>query len=216
MAHSALVRIKAVVVDIGGVLERVDDASWPQQWMSRWEHRRNLPEGRVTAALAEHLPPEDVATGRITEAELRERYAAALGLNAAETDEMWAQMWHSYCGELDVELRDFVASLRPQWKTAILSNSVDGARREEQRRYDFESLVDVIIYSHEVGIAKPDPAVFRLTEQRLGVEAHEIVFIDDHEPHIEAARRHGWRGVLHEETRRTIAETAALLSGGTS
>src|SRR3954466_7624133 len=218
--------ITAVVVDIGGVLERVDDASWPEKWMSRWERRRNLPAGHLGERIAHHAPTEDVATGRITESEIRDLYAAALGLQVAEVDQMWAEMWDAYCGELDrmgaemwdvycgeldVEMRDFVASLRPRFKTAILSNSADGARREEQRRYDFENLVDGIIYSHEVGIAKPDPAVFRLTEQLLEVSPQEIVLIDDHKGHVEAARRHGWHAVLHTSTEQTIAEVTALL-----
>src|SRR4051794_37277628 len=203
--------ITAVVVDIGGVLERVDDASWPQKFMSRWERRSNLRAGHLAEKIAHHAPTEDVATGRITEAEVRDLYAAALGLDVAEVDEMWAEMWDAYCGELDVEMRDFVATLRPGLKTAILSNSADGARREEQRRYDFENLVDGIVYSHEVGIAKPDPAVFRLTEQLLGVRPEAIVFVDDHEGHADAARTHGWHAVLHKETRQTIAEVNALL-----
>jgi HAD superfamily hydrolase (TIGR01509 family) len=205
------VSIKAVVVDIGGVLERVDDTSWPTKWASRWERRRNLPPGHVAASIAEHAPADDVATGRVTEAELRDLYAAALGLDVAETDEMWTEMWGAYCGELDVEMRDFVARLRPRLKTAILSNSADGARREEQRRYDFESLVDGIVYSHEVGIAKPAPAVFRLTEQLLGVAGDEVVFIDDHDGHIAAARAHGWLAVLHTDTRQSIAEVTRLI-----
>jgi hypothetical protein len=72
------VSIKAVVVDIGGVLERVDDTSWPTKWASRWERRRNLPPGHVAASIAEHAPAGEVATGRVTEAELRDLYAAAL------------------------------------------------------------------------------------------------------------------------------------------
>src|SRR3954470_23661434 len=203
--------IKAVVVDIGGVLEQVDDATWPQEWVNRWERRRNLPAGHVAASIAEHAPMEDVATGRITEAEVRDLYAAALGLEVRETDQMWAEMWDAYCGTLDVAMRDFIASLRPGLKTAILSNSADGARREEQRRYDFENLVDGIVYSHEVGIAKPDPAVFRLTEHLLGVEAQDIVFIDDHDGHVAAARARGWQAVLHTDTKQTIAEVTALL-----
>ena len=203
--------VKAVVVDIGGVLERVDDASWPQQWISRWERRKQLPAGHVAAGIAGHALPDDVATGRVTEAELRDLYAAALGLDVTETDEMWAEMWDAYCGELDVTMRDFVAGLRPAYKTVILSNSADGARREEQRRYDFEGLVDEIVYSHEVGIAKPDPAVFRLTGQLVGVAPGEVVFIDDDAGHVEAARAHGWHAVLHTESQQTIADVTQLL-----
>jgi len=203
------VSIRAVVVDIGGVLERVDDDSWPQRLIARWERRANVAAGHVVATIAEHAPMSAVATGAVSERQIKALYAAALRLDDAQADEMWAEMWDAYCGELDVEMRDFVAGLRPAYKTAILSNSADGARREEQRRYDFESLVDVLVYSHEVGLAKPAPAVFRLTDELLGVEPHEVVFIDDQAGHVEAARTHGWHAVRHTETQQTIADCAS-------
>lgn len=206
--------IRAVVVDIGGVLERVDDDSWPQRLMARWEQRAGRPAGHLLTALSEHAPGDAIATGRLTEQDVRTLYADALGLDDRLTDQLMAEMWDAYCGELDVAMRDFVAGLRPAYKTAMLSNSADGARREEQRRYDFESLVDVILYSHEVGVAKPDPAIFELTEQRLGATPEEIVFIDDHAPHIDAARQRGWYAVHHTNTPQTIADVSALLQPG--
>ncbi len=81
----------------------------------------------------------------------------ALGLSAAQTDEFMADMWDWYRGELDGELLDFARDLRPRCGTAILSNSGAGARREEERRYGFAADFDPILYSHEIGLAKPDP-----------------------------------------------------------
>jgi putative hydrolase of the HAD superfamily len=201
-----------VVFDIGGVLEQVDDDAWPEVWIGRWERRMNLQPGHLMERLAEHEPDGDMVTGGISEAQMRAMYAGALGLDEEQADEMMAEMWDAYCGELDVELCDFAAGLRPTYRTAILSNSADGARREEQRRYGFEELVDTIVYSHEVGLAKPDPAVFRLTEERLGVAAHEIVLLDDHDGHVEAARRLGWHAVLHRSTPESIREITQLLA----
>jgi epoxide hydrolase-like predicted phosphatase len=206
------VSIRAVVVDVGGVLERVDDASWPQILIDRWEQRAGRPAGVILAALAEHAPGDAIATGRISEQQFTGLYADTLGLDPATTAQLMTEMWDAYCGELDVAMRDFVAGLRPAYKTAILSNSADGARREEQRRYDFESLVDVIVYSHEVGLAKPDPAIFEVTEQRLAVAADEIVFIDDVPSNVDAACRRGWHAIHHTDTRDTITQVTALLA----
>jgi HAD superfamily hydrolase (TIGR01509 family) len=205
--------IRAVVFDVGGVFERVQDDTWPVTWLSRWERLMDLPAGHAMASLAAHGPAGDVVTGEVSEAGLRAAYAAALGLDDARADLMMAEMWDEYCGELDVQMRDFAAGLRPRHATAILSNSADGARREEQRRYGFEQLVDVIVYSHEVGLAKPDPGIFRLTERRLGVQAHEVVFFDDHEGHVDAARACGWHAVWHRDTAESIARVRALLGG---
>jgi putative hydrolase of the HAD superfamily len=107
---------------------------------------------------------------------------------------------------------DFCASLRPRYRTAILSNSADGARREEQRRYGFSELVDVLVYSHEVGVAKPDPAIYRLTEERLGLTGAELVLVDDIQANVDAAVALGWAGVLHRTTASTISQVRAMLA----
>jgi putative hydrolase of the HAD superfamily len=153
-----------------------------------------------------------MVTGEVTEAQMRAGYQRALGIDDAATEQMMADLWDAYCGELDEAMFEFVASLRPTYRTAILSNSADGARREEQRRYGFEQLVDTIVYSHEVGLAKPDELVYRLTEERLGVAGHQIVFVDDVADNIDAARRRGWHGVWHRgETEATIRAVQTLL-----
>ena len=209
--EGAAVTIKAVVFDLGGVLERVQDDAWPPIWIGRWERRMNLPAGHVASVLAAGEPAGDLVTGGMSEAQMRERYGHALGLDEHQGDQMMAEMWDAYCGELDVSLRDFAAGLRPELTTAILSNSADGARRQEQRRYGIEELVDVIVYSHEVGVAKPDAAIFALTQDRLGVQPHEIVFLDDYEPHVAAARACGWHAVWHRDTDTSIREVTGAI-----
>jgi putative hydrolase of the HAD superfamily len=204
--------IKAVVVDLGGVLENVQDDAWPQTWIRGWRRRMNFPAGDVTSVLAGREATGDMVTGGMSEAQMRELYARVLGLDEHEADQMMAEMWDAYCGELNVTLRDFAAGLRPMFTTAILSNSADGARREEQRRYGFEKLVDVIVYSHEVGVAKPDPAIFALTRDRLGVQSQEIVFLDDHEANVHAARACGWHAVLHTDTELSIQEVTGTIA----
>ena len=99
-------------------------------------------------------------------------------------------------------------SVRPR----ILSNSADGARRDESRRYGFPELVDDIVYSHEVGLAKPDPAIFHLACMRLGVQPVEAVFIDDVAANVDGAAGAGLHAVQHESTQATISAVDALLT----
>jgi HAD superfamily hydrolase (TIGR01509 family) len=196
--------IKAVVFDVGGVLEIVDDSSWPRRWRQRWQVIGNGGDGDPASVSA-------TPTGDLSEAAVRGFYRTSFGLTDEQADAMMADMWDSYCGRLDVELRDFAAGLRPRYRTAILSNSADGARREEQRRYDFAGLVDTIVYSHEVGVAKPDPAIYGLTAARLDAEPDEIVFLDDSLAAVDAARALGWHAVRHVDTASSISRITALL-----
>ena len=80
-----------------------------------------------------------------------------------------ADYWRWYVGTLDQELFDWFAAQRPARKTGIVSNSGPGAR-EAERCWGFEGITDDIVYSHEVGLLKPDPRIFALAAERLGVQ----------------------------------------------
>jgi putative hydrolase of the HAD superfamily len=162
---------------------------------------------RLTSADPDRL----TRIGQVSEAEYRDRCAAALGLSDGQADEFMADTWDWYCGELDVEMYAFAASLRPGLRTAILSNSCDGARREEQARYGFAPDFDPVIYSHEVGLAKPDPAIFELTCTLVGADPDELIFIDDVPENVDAAAGIGIHAILHRSTPASIAAITSLI-----
>ena len=198
--------IRAIAFDIGDVLERIDPI---QSFTEPWRDRLGMSEADFDAALAT-VDPKASGVGGLSEAEMARQYAAALSLSATQTAEFMADMWDWYCGELDTELVRFAASLRPEFRTGILSNSVDGARREEQARYQFERLVDIVVYSHEAGVAKPDPRAFLLLCDGLGVQPGELIFLDDVPGHINAACALGIHGIVHVSTPDSIAAVEAL------
>jgi putative hydrolase of the HAD superfamily len=120
-------------------------------------------------------------------------------------------LWTEYLGKLNGELAAYFASLRPRYRTAILSNSFVGAREKEQERYQFGELCDLLIYSHEEGIEKPERRMFELACERLGVRPEEVVFLDDFEPHIAAAHAFGIHAILFQNTTQAIADIQAGL-----
>jgi epoxide hydrolase-like predicted phosphatase len=201
------VTIRAVVFDIGGVLEYADDESW----LSSWSDDLGLTPGELSARLGRVDPHGQITIGEWTEDQYIRRYRDALGFPEEDTERFVETMWDWYCGELDQQMFEFAANLRPAYRTAILSNSADGARREEQTRYGFEQLVDEIVYSHEVGLAKPDSRIYDLTCRRMGVQPEEVAFLDDLQANVEAARAVGWHAILHEDTPTSIAALEALL-----
>ena len=203
--------IRAVGFDIGSVLERIDP---PEEFQERWRLRLRMSEPDFAAALARVDPDGLTGTGGLTEAQLLDQYSAALGLSDGLRAQFTADLWDWYCGELDTGLVAYAAGLRPRVRTGILSNSGDGARREEQARYGFEQLFDVIIYSHEAGVAKPDPRAFLLLCAELGVRPDELAFLDDVPGHIDAARALGIHGIVHVSTPGSIAAIESLLAQG--
>lgn len=197
--------ITAVVLDIGGVLEVVDDGVFP----GPAEARLGLAAGSIAGGLA--ALPGDAMLGEVTEDEVRAEWQRALGLDDDQVDGLIEDYWRWYVGTLDRPLLDWFAAQRPHRLTAILSNSGPGAR-ERERHHGFEDVTDDIVYSHEVGVAKPDPAAYELIVRRLGVEPHEVLFLDDVAVNVDAARRAGWHAVLHRDTATSIAEMERVIA----
>lgn len=76
-------------------------------------------------------------------------------------------------------------------------------------------MCDLIIYSHEVGVAKPDRRIYELTCERLNVQPAEMVFLDDIEQNVAAARELGIHAMLFQEAAQAIADVQACLDLGT-
>ncbi len=148
--------------------------------------------------------------GEVTEHQVRAEWQRVLGLDDRQVDALVDDFWRWYVGTLDRQLFDWFAGQRPARLTAILSNSGPGAR-ERERCHGFEDVTDDIVYSHEVRLAKPDPAAYELVTRRLRVEAGEVLFLDDVEANVVAARALGWHAVLHRDTASSIAEMERII-----
>jgi len=196
--------IRAVVLDIGGVLEVIDGRVFP----GPFEQRYGLPAGAVVAAI--EGMEKDPRIGQATVEETREHWLRELGLDDVQADELMADFWRWYVGTLDQEMFGWFASQRPARLTGIVSNSNPGAR-EAEVCWGFEAITDDIVYSHEVGLRKPDPAIYELAASRLGVRPEEIIFVDDIEANVEAARTAGWHALVHVTTPATIREVERII-----
>jgi putative hydrolase of the HAD superfamily len=181
---------RCVVLDIGGVLEITPATGWDRAW----EERLGLPPGALDERLRDVWEAGEV--GAITEPEVRARVAARLGIDAHRTDALMADLWTEYLGSPNEELIAHVRTLRSRCRLGILSNSFVGATEREEQRYHFGELVDEIVYSHEIGVRKPDPRAFEVTCERLAVRPADCLFVDDCAANIEAAEAFGMRAVL--------------------
>lgn len=137
-----------------------------------------------------------------------------LGLDETRVAAFISDAWGEYLGSLNDELAAYFAQLRPRLRTGILSNSFVGAREREQAAYGFEDLCDVVVYSHEEGLLKPDPWFYRLICERLDVPPHEAVVLDDVQACVDGARDVGMAGVTFVDNGQAIAELAGLLASG--
>lgn len=196
-------RIRCLLFDVGGVLERVDDDERPVRFLERCAVRVGLtPEELDRRIASSTLPDSSIRSG--VEEECWAGFGAAIGADAATLAEIRRDFWDAYCGTANEVLLAEARSLVGRVGLAILSNSGDGAREEEERRYGFSRTFDPILYSHETGLNKPDPRAFEIALQALGADAAEVLFLDDREDDIEAARALGIRAHLHRDDESTL------------
>jgi HAD superfamily hydrolase (TIGR01509 family) len=200
--------IQAIVFDIGGVLEITPDLGVA----GRWESRLGLAPGELNKRMEDAWLGGSI--GAISEADVHRAAAERLGLDPPGLGAFMADLWREYLGTANAELIEYARSLRPRYRTGILSNSFVGAREREQAAYGFEDLVDEIIYSHECGLSKPDPGIYALACARLAVEPAQMVFLDDYEPCVEGARQAGIHAVLYSGNDQAIRDIEQLLASG--
>lgn len=203
--------IRAVVFDIGGVLEITQDLSLTrlQDSITRsWESRLGLPPNEMDERMRDVWMGGGIGTVTLDEVHqaLRDRF----GLDDEQVAAFMADLWREYLGTANTELIEYARGLRPRYRTGILSNSFVGAREQEQQAYGFEDLVDEMIYSHECGMSKPDPRIYALTCERLGVSAGETVFVDDYVPNVTAATEVGLHAVHFTDNATVIAAIERL------
>jgi putative hydrolase of the HAD superfamily len=207
-----MTRYKALVVDFGGVLTSSLNESMQRFAQSHGIEVQHL----VRAALSAYMGGEDALvtdfeTGKTSEDDFAVAFSARLkdysGVEVAHAglvDRLFETL------ELEEDMFDLVERARAGgYKTALLSNSWGMGLYPLER---IQALFDVVVISGEVGLRKPDQAIFALTVDKLGLASPECVFVDDHPGHLKAAREAGMATVLHKDPAQSIPEVEALLS----
>ena len=204
----------ALIVDFGGVLTTpLQDA------MVRFAAEAGIElQDFVRAALGVYYGGDDelvvaFETGRISEDEFAEGFAKRLKEHTGRDFAPEGLIRRIFSGiELEEEMLEAVELARSAGlKTGLLSNSW-GTSLYPLKRMD--GLFDAMVISGEVGMRKPDPAIFELTVDRLGVVADRCVFVDDHPNHLGSASSVGMTTVLHRTPEQTISELETLLQIG--
>jgi putative hydrolase of the HAD superfamily len=198
--------IRAVVFDIGGVLEIIPDLGVTELW----ETRLRLPARELSKRMHDIWASGGIGT--ITEDGVHQAITDRLGLDGQQLAAFMADIWREYLGTANTELIEYMRRLRPRYRTGILSNSFVGARERERAAYGFEDLVGEIVYSHEAGMSKPDPRVYALICARLDLRAQETVFLDDADRCVDGAREAGIHAVRYQDNAQAIEEIEKLLT----
>ena len=182
-----------LIFDFGNVLIEIDPT-------------RSIEAFQTLGAQAElHLDADffqDFETGAITAAEFRDALRGQLG-RAASRSSLDAA-WNALLLEIPPKTLSVLRSLRAQgYRLALLSNTNPIHIDEVRRRLgpfaygEFARCFERIFYSYEMGLRKPDPAIYEAVDRELGITSPaEVLFIDDNAANIASAAAYGWR-TLH-------------------
>jgi putative hydrolase of the HAD superfamily len=187
-------RPDGLLLDYGNVLSHAQD----QAWMDLAARRLGGDAAAFRAAYWQHRPVYDADLPAAT---YWQRVATALRPGAlAPRDLAWliaadVASWSVYHDEVWAIAARFRAE---GGRTAFLSNSGPEVMARVRADHPLEALFDAVVISCEVGLAKPDPRIFRLCLDRLGLSAAATLFVDDRADNVEGAASIGLRTLRFE------------------
>jgi epoxide hydrolase-like predicted phosphatase len=193
-----------LLIDFGGVLTT---SVWDS--FADFCRSKNLEEDAVKRLFRED--PDALAdlrrleTGGLPEREFELRFAKRLGLNEASDliDSMFRGMRPSE--PMVAAVRDARAA---GIRTGLVSNSWSTSHYDRDLLAD---LFDAVVISAEVGMHKPQPEIYLLAAERLGLPPSSCVFVDDLRENCAGAEALGMTAILHREPEDSIAQMEAML-----
>jgi putative hydrolase of the HAD superfamily len=194
-----------VVFDLGEVL------ATPGELFAELASQAGTDEQRFLAAYWAHREPFDRGTGADVywRAVLEDAGVSHDAELARRLDHLDATSWTT----LRPDARCTLEALNTSGvRVAILSNAPLGMA-SAARAGDWAHLVDDWFFSSELRMAKPDPAIYEAVTAKLGVEPTAVLFFDDREVNVEAARAAGWRAELWtsaESVQKTLRDLSLI------
>ena len=204
-------RYEALIVDFGGVLTTPLQESFAAFAASSGIEFSDL----VRMMLQVYTGGEDdlvtdYETGKVAEEEFEKQFAQRLSTATGRDIEAEGIVGRLFAGmRLEDEMLDLIRRVRGAgFKTGLLSNSWGTTKYP---REIIDELFDSKVISGEVGMRKPDPAIFELSAGQLGVDPSKCIFVDDHGGHLKSAAELGMHTVLHTSPAETIAQVEKAL-----
>jgi putative hydrolase of the HAD superfamily len=209
-----LARVDAIISDFGGVLTSPLLRSFEAFQDSSGIPLEELGKAMAMLAVQRGINPlYELETGNLSEPE----FLGLLGsrLSAQLSREVTLDGFgESYFATLEPNepLIDYMRELRGRgYRLAICTNNVREWEPLWRAMLPVDEIFDVVVDSAFVGARKPEPLIYELTLERLGVDAGSALFIDDIEINCDAARGLGMRAIWFRSTEQTIQETEAAL-----
>jgi glucose-1-phosphatase len=195
--------IDAVIFDLGNVLVAVDEGHAVDRLARRTgKSRQEIDEYARGTPHAMNL-----ALGKLTRRQFFETVARDLAFDGTYNE--FASIW----AEIFTPIEPMIAlaqSLKNRVRRLVLSNTNAIHMDYILERFRFLDDFDALILSHEVGLLKPDAAIYKLALAKCGLVAARTVFIDDLEVNVAGARQVGLHAIQFQDACQARAELTKL------
>ena len=195
--------IRAVILDFGGVLLQLGDPE-PHEELAR---EIGIPVEQLRYEIFDGPLSLAAQRGEISPEELWRELARRWGLPEGKSGWLALRFWEGV--RFDFVLINWLREIKSFYRTGLLSNAWSDLRTI-LTRLGIADAFDVMVISAEERLMKPDPAIYRLTLERLGVRPEEAVFVDDREENVQAARALGIHGIRYRSREQVFAELRTL------
>jgi len=146
--------------------------------------------------------------GFVTKKDFQEEIQLLTGRQPTDID----NTKHDHQVTKNTALLKYIASIKNDYKIGLLSNVASDWIKENFLSDDEQKLFDDFIFSHQVKMTKPEPQIFSLAAERLGVLPEECVLVDDIERYCRAAEAQGMKAVCYKDFGQTKNELQQLLT----
>ena len=196
--------IKGIIFDVGGVLHTEEAEHFYEDIAGRLRLNREIFMGT-------HLKLIPLLKlGKVTEPEYWKIFIKESGSKVPPPkDSLFAREFIRRF-KLNRDTLELVKLLKKKgYKLAVMSDTII-PHRDYDKKMGIYDPFEVRVLSNEVGLAKPDPEMFKLTLRKLRVEPKEAVYIDDIPDYVEAAKRLGIHAFLFTSLERLESDLKKL------
>ncbi len=187
-----IAKIKAVILDLGGVLFGLD-------WNLSLECFLALPRefGRkIDEQLLLNVITES-ERGRISRQEFVEGVRSSFSIKDYVDDEEIEQCWNKMILDFPAYHREAINFLRQKYPVYVLSNINETHRRFVEAHPQWEpELFDGVFWSYELGWRKPEQMIYKIVTEKLGLVPENLLFFDDRIENVQGAKEYGWQAYL--------------------
>ncbi|MCP6719298.1 MAG: HAD-IA family hydrolase [Patescibacteria group bacterium] len=185
-------KIKHLIFDFGGVIVTREPFNF-----SKFDRKFDLEEGTIKDIVSTFVMKKSIDSSFDEKTSFQKNFSYLLSWK--DYEEILEKIYKTE--GLNQEIIDWIQEKKKECKISLLTNNSSDIHILLKERFEIEHIFDYIFVSGDIGLAKPDPEIFKYTLKNIRADAKECLFIDDSMENIESAKKLGFSTILFIENK---------------